>query len=113
MQQKIKKGNITDIQSLLKEIISIIRYNTHSVANSMHYKIWLYGSWAKGNALSVSDIDIAVDAGEKLPEDDYFKILREIDNLRTLRKIDFVDMNRVGEGLRNSILETGKILYEI
>jgi len=47
-----------------------------------------------------SDIDIAVDVDEKLEQDLLIAIKEELENLPTLRKIEFVDLNNVSENLK-------------
>ena len=77
-------------------------------------KIILYGSRARGDNEPRSDIDLAV-AGN-LDWQEWSKIRRladvEDNTIRTLLKIDLVQLEKVGELLRKSILHEGKILYE-
>ncbi len=47
-------------EEILKEIIAIIKKHL-----PVDYNILLYGSWAKGNALETSDIDIGILGREK------------------------------------------------
>jgi predicted nucleotidyltransferase len=74
------------------------------------YRILLFGSWAKGNALETSDIDIGIMGKEKVPRDIMVKILEKAEEIPTLRSIDIVDLNAVGENFRKSALRHAKVL---
>ncbi len=71
-------------------------------------RIILYGSRARGDYSPVSDIDIAVecDEGKAL-------IRNEIDDeIRTLLKVEIVDVDEIGSQLRFEIEREGRVLYE-
>lgn len=72
-------------------------------------KIYLFGSRARGTHSPFSDIDIAVDAGQPLPRVvvDEAKSIMQASNI--MYHIDVVDMNRVPEEMRKSILKEGII----
>ena len=73
-------------------------------------KIYIFGSWAKGNALETSDIDIGILGKEKVKWSSMAKILEKTENIPTLRSIDVVDLNSVGEDFKNNVLKYAKIL---
>ena len=73
-------------------------------------KIYIFGSWAKGNALETSDIDIGILGKEKVKWSSMAKILEKTENIPTLRSIDVVDLNSVGEDFKNNVLKHAKIL---
>lgn len=74
------------------------------------YKILLFGSWARGNALETSDLDIGILGDKKVPSDVMFKIRQEVEEVPTLRKIDVVDLNLTSEHFRRAALEHAKPL---
>jgi hypothetical protein len=74
------------------------------------YKIFLFGSWAKGNALETSDLDIGILGKKEVPWESMHKILEETEEVQTLRSIDIVDLNTKGENYRKNILEYAKPL---
>jgi predicted nucleotidyltransferase len=94
-----------DKDKIIKEIIKIIRQYL-----SKEYKILLFGSWAKNDALKTSDIDIAILGKEKAPWSLMTKILQEKEEIRTLRSIDIVDLNSVDDNFKNKILEHAQSL---
>ena len=96
-----------NIDIVLKEVVAILRKYL-----SDDYKIYLFGSWAKGNALPTSDIDIGVLGKTKVQWSVMTKILDEIESIMTLRKIDVVDFFSKGEAFRANALKSGKILTD-
>jgi nucleotidyltransferase substrate binding protein (TIGR01987 family) len=71
-------------------------------------RIWLYGSEADGTAGPESDIDIAFEDGDckKMTE-----ILDEVNELKTLVKVDVVNLSGCEERFRNRVRDTGRVLY--
>ena len=99
--QTSEKVNAGISQKLLQEIIDIIVRHAHPL------RILLYGSRARGQYTSTSDIDIAVDCGE----DDF--LVQPIDEeVRTLLKLDNVNLQKVNKQLQNEIASDGIVLYE-
>ncbi len=90
---------------IIKEVVRIVREDI-----SDDYKIFLFGSWAKGNALETSDIDIGILGKEKVAWSSMAKILEKVENIRTLRSIDVVDLNSVDKSFRDSVVKYAKIL---
>jgi len=95
-----------DFENILKEIKNIIR----KYLSENDFQLFLFGSWAKGRAHPTSDIDIAISGRKKIPWDIMVKILREADEIPTLRSIDIVDLNTKGENYKKNILEYAKII---
>ncbi len=94
-----------DKDLIIKEVARIIR---KYLANN--YKILFFGSWVKGNALPTSDIDIAILGTESVPWDLMAKILNEVDEIPTLRKIDVLDLNDKEEKFKNNVLSYAKLV---
>lgn len=70
-------------------------------------KIYLFGSYARGQDTSTSDIDIAVDTGRRLDLREWQFLWNLLDALPTVQKIDLVDMYRIPETMRQGILKEG------
>lgn len=71
--------------------------------------IYLFGSRARGDHSSTSDIDLAVDAGAPIAFSLLLKILSEIDGSTIPMKVDVVDMNSASEAIKESIKREGII----
>lgn len=94
-----------DKDLILEEIVKIIRGNL-----SEDYKILLFGSWAKGNALDTSDIDIGILGERKAPFEIMVKIFNEADEIPTLRSIDIVDLMTKDREYKKNVLKYAKVL---
>ncbi len=70
-------------------------------------RVLLFGSWARGTAVPRSDLDLAIDAGERIRADVLQRLAFDCEELRTLRKIDLVDLHAADPQLRGAILRDG------
>jgi len=100
--QKIKIIDCGLSDNLLKMIIDII------LQYASPDKIILYGSRARGDYKSKSDIDIAIVLSHHI--DGLKEILDE--QVPTLLKFDVIYFEEVNETLKKEIVEEGIILYE-
>ncbi|MDE3058147.1 MAG: nucleotidyltransferase domain-containing protein [Bacteroidota bacterium] len=91
------------IPTIIEQTTSIIRKYL-----PLGYRIVLFGSQAKGNALATSDIDIVVVGKEKVPPLIMAKIRNEVEEIRTLKGIDVVDLMTVDESYRKNVLSYAK-----
>jgi len=90
---------------ILGEIAKIIQESV-----SEDYKILLFGSWAKGTALDVSDIDIGILGRRKVPFGIMVEIFNKVEKIPTLRSIDIVDLMTKDEEYKKNILKYAKVL---
>lgn len=77
---------------------------------SMFYpeaKIYLFGSYARGDATRASDLDIAIDNKEKISIITREQIKSMIDALNLLQTVDVVDFQRVPKTMQDNILKEG------
>lgn len=94
-----------DKRTVLREAIKIIRRYLGE-----EYRLYLFGSWAKGEARETSDFDIGILGETEVSWSIMTKINSEIRGIQTLRKIDVVDLNATSERFRNSALRSAKEL---
>lgn len=73
------------------------------IKKNKDYKFILFGSRARGDYKSTSDIDIAVE--ENIPRETQYKIMNEIDLLDIIYKIDLVFID---EKINSELLESIK-----
>jgi predicted nucleotidyltransferase len=74
-------------------------------------KIILFGSRARGDFRSRSDIDIAVSCPQA-SQREWLDLYDSIEDAPTLLSIDLVRLENAGASLRNRILGEGQTLYE-
>ena len=77
-----------------------------------HFRLYLFGSRAAGNAGPRSDYDIGVDADGPLALDAVARLRAELEELPILQKIDLVDLRSVTEDFRRHALKGAKLIYE-
>lgn len=68
------------------------------------YRVLLFGSWARGSALGTSDIDLGILGAKEAEWSTMTKILTEVEEIRTLRRIDVVDLRSVDDRFRDHVL---------
>ena len=95
-----------DKDEIIREILKIIR----RYLSSQDFKVFLFGSWAKGNAESTSDIDIGILGEEPVDSLVLMRIKGETEAIPTLRKVDIVDLKTVDEIFRKNVLSYAKPL---
>lgn len=76
------------------------------------HEIWLYGSWARGDAEDNSDIDLAIICPEA-SQDDWRKVQKVVFEADALRKIDCIRFDQLDESdkFRANIIEDKKVVY--
>ena len=75
------------------------------------YKVWIFGSRARGTEGPSSDYDIGVLGASPLDLALFFELQDALDALPTLYSIDWVDLNRASQPLREQALKEGRLLY--
>jgi predicted nucleotidyltransferase len=94
------------------QILNWIREGLPDFADELSgYKIVLFGSRARRNHRERSDFDVGVVGEEPLPLKTYYRISDFLESLPTLYRIDWVDLNRAMEPLREDALKNSVVLY--
>ena len=95
------------MQKLLEKIVQVCAKSVH-----VPFRLILFGSFARGDATQVSDIDIALQTKVDIDEKVMRKIREELHKIRTLRKIDCLYLNRASPALRKTVHKEGVLVYE-
>ncbi len=74
-------------------------------------KVYLYGSRARGTEYEVSDIDFAIKS-KNLSAIQLSRLKEAFHESHIPYKIDLVDWNKVGDGLKENIKEEGILVWE-
>lgn len=75
------------------------------------HRVVLFGSRATGTSKDRSDFDIGVDGDAPLPLAAFYSIADKLESLRTLYRIDWVDLCRTSDAFRAEALKCSRILY--
>lgn len=70
-------------------------------------KIYLFGSFARGDDKRGSDIDIAIDNKTALPLVEHQQVRNMIECLNLIQNVDVVDFQSIPEELKKNILKQG------
>ncbi len=92
-------------EDIIKEVVLNIRHHLDK-----SYKILLFGSWAKGTAIETSDLDIGILGEKEIPWETINRIKNAVKGIPTLRSIDIVDLQSIGQDFKNKVLEQAKEL---
>lgn len=96
-------------QSVEKEILKLIQAHSHFLRG---HRVILFGSRGRGSAQPFSDFDLGVDGAKALDLFAFYEIADCLDQLPTLYRIDWVDLNRASPKLRENARSEGRVLYE-
>ncbi len=69
--------------------------------------VYLFGSWARGEARRHSDIDVAIAAAEPLPAALLLELEEALEASEILYPVDLVDLNAAASTLRQKVLAEG------
>jgi predicted nucleotidyltransferase len=70
-------------------------------------RVYLFGSWARGEASRVSDIDVAILPVEPLPAGLLPEIQEALDESASLYPVDLVDLTAASDAFRARVLAEG------
>lgn len=105
-----KESGSTDREQQIKTMIAEVM--RQSASKLRGHKVVLFGSRASGRARLRSDFDIGVIGDQPLPIKDFYAIDNMLENLPTLYKIDWVDLNKAAPSLRERALTQSEVIYE-
>src|SRR3989339_1430182 len=96
------------IQDIKRQILAVIQVNL----TLLHYKVFIFGSRVNGQGSERSDIDIGIEADDKIPSNIMEDIKAELEKIPTLKKFDVVDFKDVNDDFREVALKKIELLYE-
>lgn len=109
-ENKYPLADSTDREQRIKTMIAEVMRQSASLLRG--HKVVLFGSRAGGRARPRSDFDIGVIGDQPLPIKDFYEIEDMLENLPTLYKIDWVDLNKAAPSLREKALSISEVIYE-
>jgi predicted nucleotidyltransferase len=74
-------------------------------ANNTH--VYLFGSWARGEATRLSDIDIAIDPHAPLPRGTLARLRERLEESHVPYRVDVVDLARTAPEFRHRVIAEG------
>jgi len=100
----------------MKQLLKTLEGKSGELFDSSHVLFaYLYGSYARGEAIPQSDIDIAVFVRKDFPDDDYLNLELnlsiELDKLGLGAETEVRVINRLPLLMRGEILTEGHLIY--
>lgn len=69
--------------------------------------VYLFGSWARGEATSLSDIDVAIEPHLTLPPGTLARLRERLEESHVPYRVDVVDLSRTSPDFRRRVLTEG------
>src|SRR5262245_28991816 len=69
--------------------------------------VYLFGSWARGEATRLSDIDVAIDPPTPLPRGTLARLREQLEESSIPYHVDIVDLTRTDPEFRRRVLAEG------
>ena len=69
--------------------------------------VYLFGSWARGEATRLSDIDVAIDPPTPLPRGTLASVREQLEESSVPYHVDVVDLSRADPEFRRRVLAEG------
>src|ERR1043166_2648493 len=69
--------------------------------------VYLFGSWARGEATRLSDIDVAIDPSTPLPRGMLASLREQLEESSVPYHVDIVDLTRTDPDFRRRVLAEG------
>jgi predicted nucleotidyltransferase len=90
-----------------KRILQDVRRVARDVLRDYHVDVYLFGSWASGTQRRTSDIDIAVDPHQRLPEDLLATLREQLEESPIPYRVEVVDLRDVDRTFRQAVIRQG------
>jgi uncharacterized protein len=72
-------------------------------------RVYLFGSWARGEATRISDIDVAIDSHATLPRGTLARLRERLEESHVPYHVDVVDLTRAAPEFRRRVLAEGML----
>lgn len=90
-----------------EEILTEVKTIIAEQLNKYQVKVYLYGSWARGEEKQSSDIDIAISAIEDLPVGLLSEVRDSLENSTLPYRVELVNLNSADTAFSNKVKEEG------
>jgi predicted nucleotidyltransferase len=77
------------------------------VVSERNVRVYLFGSWARGEASRLSDIDVAIDPQIALPRGTLAQLREQLEESHIPYRVDVVDLSHVSSEFRQRVIAEG------
>ena len=104
--QETRSRNIQSTPIAVKSITQA-RSLVQEETGTLDVTVYLFGSWARGEAASYSDIDIAVDSPHPLPRGFLSQLRERFEESTIPYRVEVVDLRRTDPAFRQRVIREG------
>ncbi|MBI4561688.1 MAG: nucleotidyltransferase domain-containing protein [Candidatus Rokubacteria bacterium] len=90
--------------AIAEQILDEVRRIFREVLGGGTVTVYLFGSWARGEATAISDIDLAIEARTPLAPGTLARLRERLEDSRVPYRVEVVDLNEVDPAFRGRIL---------
>jgi predicted nucleotidyltransferase len=94
-------------QALAQQVLNEVRQIVRETLKNGTVTVYLFGSWARGNPTSLSDIDIAIKAHTTLPPGSLARLRERLEESHVPYRVDVVDLDYVNPTFKQRINQEG------
>jgi predicted nucleotidyltransferase len=94
------------------EVLADVRRIVQEVLADRAASVYLFGSWARGEVTSVSDIDLAIEPHAPLPPGTLAQLRERLEESHVPYRVDVVELTDVDPAFRRRVLEEGVLWSE-
>lgn len=104
---KRHRNLIQESDSFPASILTEVRRIANEALAGKEVTVYLFGSWARGEATSCSDIDLAVESRTPLPPGTLARLREQLEESHIPYRVDVVDLQKTDAAFRQRVLKEG------
>ena len=98
---------VTTASAVATRALEEVRRIVLDVVGEKNVKVYLFGSWARGEATRLSDIDVAIDPSATFPRGTLARLREQLEESHVPYRVDVVDLTRTSPEFRQRVLTEG------
>ncbi len=103
--------NVWRIRSMMidcnQAILAMVRELVLNGLGNLDARVYLFGSWARGQQRPSSDIDVAIEAVHGVPQSTLIMIRDSLEESRVPYRVDIVDLAKAGREFGEAVKKEG------
>ena len=107
MDRGATTGMADSVAEQRTQVLQEVRQTTRAVLGCYPVKVYLFGSWAKGNPSRHSDIDVAIDPVSPLPPGTLAMLRERFEESRIPYRVEVVDLSAADPTFREVVIRQG------
>ena len=97
----------TSVSAIAAKTLEEVRRIVLTAVADKKVRVYLFGSWARGEATRISDIDVAIDPQTTLPRGTLAQLRECLEESHVPYRVDVVDLTRTSSEFRQRVIAEG------